>query len=58
MSGFLADPADTRTWNEKLARLIDDRELRKSMGKCGREIAVEEYDIKKTMKRLRSELED
>jgi len=57
-SGFLADPADVETWNEKLTRLIDDRALRESMGKRGREIATEHYDIKKTVDRFKSELED
>lgn len=49
VNGYLAGNEDE--WVEKLSRLIEDRELRNRLGKNGRKIAVEEYDIKEQAKK-------
>lgn len=57
VNGFLADPADVKTWNSKLKMLIQDKELRQKMGEKSRETAVSQYDIKNTIKVVKRELE-
>lgn len=44
VSGFLAD--NTAEWVEKLSRLIEDENLRKSMGEKAREKALADYAVK------------
>jgi glycosyltransferase involved in cell wall biosynthesis len=56
-NGFLADPADATEWNAGLERLIEDRSLRTQMGRRSRELAVERHDIRRTVERVRAELE-
>ncbi len=36
-TGFLAEPENANDFAEKIARLLDDENLRESFGKCGRE---------------------
>lgn len=43
VNGFLAASEDE--WFEKLERLIQDKELRKAMGKAGRQTVVEKYSV-------------
>ena len=58
VNGYLVDPADTAAWNTRLERLAGDRELRRTMGKASRRIAVERYDIRNTIDVIRRELRD
>ena len=46
VNGFLIPPKSPEVLAEKLAVLIDDKELRKSMGKASRERAEKEFSIK------------
>ncbi len=44
-TGFLVEPRDAEAFAEKLAILIQDAALRKSMGRAGRVRAEKEYDL-------------
>lgn len=50
VTGFLAATPDQ--WRAALTRLIDDAELRRSMGEAGRRRAVESYSLQKHAPRL------
>lgn len=56
-SGFLVDPADAGAWNARLLELLRDPDLRARMGKRGREIAVDRYDVGAMVARFRGALE-
>ena len=45
-AGLLAKPGDLEDFIKKLEYLIEDENLRREMGRKGREIAVKEYDWK------------
>jgi colanic acid/amylovoran biosynthesis glycosyltransferase len=51
-SGFLVPERDVEALAERLEKLIDDSELRFSMGRSGRAFIEEEYDINKLNDRL------
>jgi hypothetical protein len=49
-NGFLAD--DLEQWRSALLRLIEDSELRETLGRAGREIAEHDYSLKAHAPRL------
>jgi len=51
-TGVLVDPADAPALARELCRLLDDRELQKSMGKAARERAVERFAWEKIAESL------
>ena len=51
-AGLLAKPGNLEDFIEKLNYLIEDENLRKELGKKGREIAVKEYDWKIRAKQI------
>ncbi len=56
VNGFWADGPDK--WADKLARLIDERELRGEFGRRGREKVVREYSLKAAAPKLEKILRD
>ena len=46
-TGFLSKAGDSRELGEKILRLAQDRRLRESLGRAGREKAEKTYDIRK-----------
>lgn len=46
-SGFLVPINDSKVFADKIKRLITDPNLRKSMGRCGREIYLEKFTAEK-----------
>jgi glycosyltransferase involved in cell wall biosynthesis len=50
--GVLCDPFDDRPWIEALERLVDDRALRQSIGRRGRETCERRFDIRGTAARF------
>ena len=51
MNGFLIPTRDSKALAEKLRILIEDKELRVSMGKASREKAEREFDLEKVVKK-------
>jgi glycosyltransferase involved in cell wall biosynthesis len=47
VNGLLAAPKDGRALAAAIRRLIDDCELRRAMGKAGRELAVAEFSVER-----------
>ncbi|MGH7180210.1 MAG: glycosyltransferase, partial [Tepidisphaeraceae bacterium] len=45
-SGFVVPPFDKAKLGERLAALIEDADLRRSMGQVGRDFAVARFDVK------------
>ena len=56
-SGFLVDPLDVTEITDRLAQLLDDRDLRTRMGLFGRERARKEFGLDIQGRRLLSALE-
>jgi len=52
LTGFLVKPGDSDALAEKLSTLIEDRELRERMGRCGRKFVIENYDWKDSVKQM------
>ena len=50
--GLLVPPSDVDALVKALARLMDDGELRRRMGKSGRARVVEHYDLRRNVERL------
>ncbi|HXU39900.1 MAG TPA: glycosyltransferase family 4 protein [Blastocatellia bacterium] len=44
-TGFLVERGDAQAIANRVLKLIDDSELRKRMGRAGREVAVERFDL-------------
>lgn len=51
-NGYLLQPNDIKSFTEKVIHLINNPELRKSMGELGRSFVVDKYDSYKVAKRL------
>jgi colanic acid/amylovoran biosynthesis glycosyltransferase len=52
VSGYLVDRGDDAAMAEKILALAADAELRKQMGRRGKEIAHEKFDLAKSVKQL------
>ncbi|TLP37770.1 glycosyltransferase family 4 protein [Arcobacter arenosus] len=50
-TGLLSKVKDPKSLAESIERLIQDNELRNSMGKAGRELAEQEFDINKVVEK-------
>jgi len=50
--GFLVDPANAEALADALVKLLDSAELRRSMGRSGRERAEERFDLPRLRERL------
>jgi glycosyltransferase involved in cell wall biosynthesis len=48
-TGFFVPPEDINAAADKIIALIKDSELRRTMGKAGREKVIKEYDIENTL---------
>jgi glycosyltransferase involved in cell wall biosynthesis len=51
-AGLFADPRNPEEWAQGIQRLIDDEDLRKTVGRRGRKLAVERYDWQRVADRL------
>jgi glycosyltransferase involved in cell wall biosynthesis len=52
VSGYLVPRSDTKTMSERILRLLDDPELRTSMGDAGRETVAAKFDLRKNVAQL------
>jgi glycosyltransferase involved in cell wall biosynthesis len=52
VDGLLVAPSDTDALAAVLARLMDDPQLRRQIGKSGRARVVEHYDLRRSVERL------
>ncbi|HFD88187.1 MAG TPA: colanic acid biosynthesis glycosyltransferase WcaL [Gammaproteobacteria bacterium] len=52
IDGILVAPSSTEELSEALGRLMDDPELRRTLGENGRKRVVEHYDLAKNVERL------
>ncbi len=50
-TGLFCEVKDPKSLTESIERLIQDNELRNSMGKAGRELAEQEFDINKVVEK-------
>jgi len=53
-NGFLFEPGDTETFGEALRRLLDDDDLRKSIGARNREKAFASFSVDETVRKAES----
>lgn len=51
-NGYLITPYNTKQFQDKLEKLIENNELRQSFGRESRKIAEEKYDIKEMVKKF------
>lgn len=52
-TGYLVEPEDVDSFEQRLRELLDDPEKRKQMGQQGRKDMIENYDIHKVAERLK-----
>lgn len=51
-TGFLVERGDTQAIADRILKLIADPELRKRMGRAGREVAVAKFDLKSNVEKV------
>jgi len=51
-TGFLAERADAQAIADRILKLVADPELRKRMGRAGREVARERFDLVRNVERV------
>ena len=51
-NGFLLDPRNPEEWAETIDRLLQNDELRQSVGQAAKNLVEEKCDIRKTAKKI------